>query len=341
MIEFKVGILGAGQIAGKIADTLNKLDGFTPYAVASRDKDKAVAFGTEHNIKVCYGSYDELIEDPEVELIYVATVNSTHAELAKKCINAGKPSLIEKPFSYNSRTAAEIIKLSEEKKVYCGEAMWLRYTQLMNMALEFIKQGAIGDVRTVTASLGYDLRKVERVLNMETAGGALLDLGIYPITMVFMIMGGPPISVASNFIKLKTGVDAFSTIQMGFQKGKLATITSSMMGVLDNRCMIYGTEGRMEIDGVTCPERVRIYTPDGKMVQELTPPERYISGYEYEFIAAREAIIVGRTETPYNTNSHIMALYSFTDALRKSWGEFFPLPGEEELKRYKPQTKKA
>ena len=341
MIEFKVGILGAGHIAGKIADTLNKLDGFTPYAVAARDKDRADSFGAEHNIKVCYGSYDELIADPEVELIYVATVNSNHAELAKKCILAGKPSLIEKPFSYNAKTAAEVIKLAEDNKVFCGEAMWLRYTQLMNMALEFIKQGAIGDVRTVTASLGYDLRNSERVTSMKTAGGALLDLGIYPITMVFMLMGGPPVSVASNYVKLKTGVDAFSTIQMGFPKGKFATIVTSMMGVLDNKCMIYGTEGRMEIDGVTCPEKVRIYMPNGEMVQELNPPANYINGYEYEFLAAREAIIVGRQETPYNTRSHIMALYSFTDALRKSWNIIYPLPGEDSVANMRPQVKKV
>ena len=94
MIEFKIGIIGAGNIAGTVADTLNKLEGFTPYAIASRDLDRAIAFGTEHDIKTCYGSYDELLADENVELVYIATVNSTHAEIAKKCIDAGKPCLV-------------------------------------------------------------------------------------------------------------------------------------------------------------------------------------------------------------------------------------------------------
>ncbi|MBR3042582.1 MAG: Gfo/Idh/MocA family oxidoreductase [Eubacterium sp.] len=341
MIEFKVGILGAGHIGGVIADTLHKLDGFTPYAVASRDKEKAIAFGTDHNIKVCYGSYDELLNDPEVELVYIATVNSTHAELAKKCIEAGKPALVEKPFSYNAVTAAEVFKLADEKKVFCGEAMWLRYTHMMNLLVEIIRKGIIGDVRTVIASLGYNLRDVKRLTSMETAGGALLDLGVYPLTMAFMIMGAPPVSVASSYVKMTTGVDAYSSIQMSFPGGKFANIITSMISEYDNRCTIYGTNGRIEIEGVTCPNRIIVYGPDGKQIQELNPSEKYINGYEYEFLAAREAIIVGRPETPQNTRAHIMALYSFTDTIRKTWDIIYPLPGEETVAAKRPEVKKV
>ena len=340
MIEFKVGILGAGHIAGVVADTLNKLEGFTPYAVASRDLDKAIAFGTEHDIKTCYGSYEELLNDPEVELVYIATVNSNHAELAIKCIDAGKPSLVEKPFSYNAKSAAAVLKYADEKKVFCGEAMWLRYVPMMSLTLDLLKKGLIGDVRTVIASLGYDLRKVERLKSMETAGGALLDLGIYPLTTVFMIMGAPPMSVASNYSKLNTGVDAFSTIQMSFPKGRFATVTTSMMATLDNKAILYGTEGRIEIENVVCPNRVRVFAPDGKQTQELNLTERHISGYEYEFIAAREAVIVGRMETPQNTRNDILSLYNFTDTLRKTWNLIYPLPGEDSVEARNPEVKK-
>ncbi len=340
MIEFKVGILGAGHIAGVIADTLHKLEGFTPYAIASRDKDKAIAFGTEHDIKVCYGSYDELLADPEVEMVYVATVNSNHAEIAKKCIDAGKPSLIEKPFSYNAKTANEVLQYADSKKVFCGEAMWLRYHQMMEITLDLIKKGIIGDVRTVVADLGYNLREKERITSMETAGGALLDLGIYPLTAVFMIMGTPPVSVASNYVKLASGVDAYSTIQMSFPKGKFATVITSMLGKLDNKCIIYGTDGRIELDNVNCPEKVRVFGPNGNQTQELNMTERYINGYEYEFLAAREAIIVGRMETPQNTRTNILSLYTFTDTLRATWELFYPLPGEDDVKSKRPNVKK-
>ena len=341
MIEFKVGILGAGHIAGVIADTLNQLEGFTPYAIASRDMDKAVAFGTEHNVKVCYGSYEELLEDKEVEMIYIATVHSTHAELAKKCIDAGKPCLVEKPFSYNAKTAAEVLKYADEKGVFCGEAMWLRYHPLMKLILEFVQKGVIGDVRTVIADLGYNLRSVERLTQPETAGGALLDVGVYPLTAVFMIMGGPPISVASNYSKTNTGVDAYSTIQLSFPNGRFATIISSMMGRLDNKCIIYGTEGRIEVNNTNCPELVRIYGPDGNQTQELKMRDRYINGYEYEFLAAREAIIVGRQETPENTRTDIMNLYAFIDTLRASWDLIYPLPGEDDVRAKRPDTQRV
>ncbi|MCR5105843.1 MAG: Gfo/Idh/MocA family oxidoreductase [Eubacterium sp.] len=341
MIEFKVGIMGAGHIAGVIADTLNKLDGFAPYAIASRDLDRAIAFGTDHNIKTCYGSYDELLADPEVELVYIATVNSTHAELARKCIDAGKPCLVEKPFSYNAQTCKEIMDYATEKKVFCGEAMWLRYLPMMRLVSEILGKGIIGDVRAITATLGYDLHDRERLTSPELAGGALLDLGIYPITALFMIMGGPPVSVASNYSRLQTGVDAFSTIQISFPKGKFATIITSMMGVLDNKCMIYGTSGRIEMDNINCPSRVKVFAPNGQQMQELGVSEKHINGYEYEFIAAREAVIVGRLETPQNTRNDIINLYSFTDTLRKTWGVIYPLPGEDSLEQLNPKVMKV
>lgn len=340
MIEFKVGILGAGHIAGVIADTLNQLEGFTPYAVASRDLDKAIAFGTEHNVKTCYGSYDELIADPEVELVYIATINTTHAELAKKCIEAGKPSLVEKPFSYNAETTMEVLKLAKEKNVFCSEAMWLRYHPLFKLAMDVINKGGIGEVRTMIASLGYDLKKSERVLNAETAGGSLLDLGIYLLTAVFTVMGSLPTSVSSTFSKLKSGVDAFETIQMNFPKGKLATVTSTMLYKCDNRATIYGTAGRIEIENINCPEAVRIFDVNGNLSQEIHPNERYLNGYEFEFLAAREAVIVGRIETGENPSGNSVSLYNFTDTIRATWDVIFPLPGEERIKERISKTTK-
>lgn len=341
MIEFKIGIIGAGNIAGTVADTLNKLEGFTPYAIASRDLDRAIAFGTEHDIKTCYGSYDELLADENVELVYIATVNSTHAEIAKKCIDAGKPCLVENPISYNLKTTKELLDYAEEKKVFCGEAMWLRYLPMMNLTVELIRKGVIGDVRTVIADIGYDYKTTDRLTQMEMAGGALLNLGIYPLTAVFMLMGTPPVSVASNYSKLTTGVDAYSTIQMSFPQGRFATVISSILGVLDNKCTIYGTNGRIEIENITCPEKVRIYSPDGEIKKELDLPEKHITGYEYEFIAARQAVIVGRMETPENTRTNMLTMYNFTDTLRKTWDIIFPLDGEEATAARDPQVKRV
>ena len=154
MIEFKVGILGAGKIAGVIADTLNKLDAFCPYAIASRDIDRANEFGDTYNIEKRYGSYEELVNDPDVELIYIATPHSHHAEQAKMCINAGKPVLVEKAFTADMESAIEVMKLSEDKNVFCGEAMWIRFLPMYLRLIDIIEKGTIGKVNTITCILG-------------------------------------------------------------------------------------------------------------------------------------------------------------------------------------------
>lgn len=328
MITFKIGILGAGNIAGIVADTLVKLDGFEPYAVASRDIKKANAFADRYNITKRYGSYEELAADPDVELIYIATPHSHHAEQAKMCINAGKPVLVEKAFSYNTQTAMEVIKLAQEKKVFCGEAMWTRYSPLMRLTCDMLKDNAIGEPRMVTANLGYNLLSVKRLTDPALAGGALLDLGVYPLTVIMMIMGGPPISVGSSCAKLSTGIDGIDSIQMNFPNGRMATAFASIAYKCDNTCHIYGTHGRIELDEINNPTALRVYDRDNNLTQEIHPAEREISGYEHEFISARKAIICGNIEPDEMKHRDTLNLLSICDMLRKSWKITFPLPQE-------------
>lgn len=365
MITFKIGILGTGSIAEKIADTIigmgqvttnyadkiaqdptiKNYDGFELYAVGSRTLDKAKSFANKFHMPKAYGSYEELANDPDIDLIYIATPHSLHAENAKLCINAGKPVLVEKPFSYNAATAEEVIKLAREKKVFCAEAMWLSYMPIMKFTCGLIREGIptkdqpagekkpfvngiIGDLRLVTANLGYDLRGVKRLNDPELAGGALLDLGVYPLTAVFMILQQLPVSMASASIKTQTGVDAIDTVSLNFQNGKMATIYTSMMGNLDNEVRIYGNNGYIVIDNVNCPTNVKIYKPDGSLLHEINAPSYQYNGYEYEFIAAREAIIRGQVEVGDIPHSNSLNLLRITDSLRKTWKVSYPLPGE-------------
>ena len=238
MIDFKVGILGAGKIAGVVADTLNKLDAFCPYAIASRDMERANEFGDKYNIEKRYGSYEELANDPDVELIYIATPHSHHAEQAKMCLNAGKPVLVEKAFTCDTKTASEVIKLSEEKKVFCGEAMWIRYLPLYMQLIDLINKGIIGQVNAVSCSLGYNLRDKERVIRPEHGGGALLDLGVYPINLFTMIYKQVPISIGATCVKLDTGVDAQESLEFNYKNGKTAYAFLTMMYKADNNAII-------------------------------------------------------------------------------------------------------
>jgi len=318
----------------------NQLGGFEPYAIAARDKDRADAFAEKYKIQKAYGSYEELVNDPEVEMIYIGTVNSTHADLAKLCINAGKPCLVEKPFSYNAVTSNEVLKLAAEKNVFCSEAMWLRYQPLMGLLVDLIhKRKIIGPVKYVSANLGMNLRDKERLTNLEYAGGVLLDLGIYPLTATIIAIGDVPASVASAYSRLNSGVDAIDTIQMNFKNGAQASVFTTMMTQTDNRVYIYGAGGRIEVDGVNYPTEIRLYNVENKMVQAFNPPESQLSGYEYEFIAAREAVITGKIDTPQHNAVSIMQMVSFMDMLRRAWHVVYPLPGEPDPESLKGDTK--
>jgi len=340
MISFNIGILGAGHIAGVVAETLNALAGFSVAAVGASSEEKAKAFAEKYGVPKAYGSYEELVKDPDVELVYIATIHPNHMPLAKLCIDAGKPVLVEKPFAVNSRTAVPLIQYARDKKVFIGEAVWTRFTPLMDNLREVLAKGTIGEVRYVTASMGYNLRDKQRLVRPELAGGALLDLGIYPIQLISLAMGGLPAQMASSMMRTSTGVDGMECIQMTFPKGQGATALVSMMEKMDNRAVIYGTEGRIEVEGTNDPTCVTVFDKDGEIVGEYLPPENQISGYEYEFLAAREAIITGKLELDKMKHIETSQILSFMDALRSTWKLSFPLPGEPKPGEENPNAPK-
>ena len=200
---------------------------------------------------------------------------------------------------------------------------------------------AIGDVRSITANIGYNLGGRERILDPALAGGALLDIGVYPLTAVFMIMGGPPSQVIATPITTNTGVDAFSTILMGYPQGRNAYVTTTVTTKLDNKCIIYGTHGRIEINNVNNPSQVTVYGSDGQSKGELVPQDDAKTGYEYEFKAARKAAIAGNMETPELSRKDTIELYKFIDTIRYTWNLPFPLPGEPEKRVQNPEKAPA
>lgn len=325
MINFKVGIMGTGSIAGTIADTLNKLEAFEPYAVASRDIARANEFGDKYNVTKRYGSYEEIISDPDVELIYIATPHAFHAEEAKMCINAGKPVLVEKAFSYNAATTEEVLRLSDEKGVFCGEAMWIRFMPIYKQLYSLLGKGVIGRVCSISCSLAYDLKTKDRLKSPELAGGVLLDLGVYPINLFSMFFGPAPASVQSACAKLDTGVDAQDMLQFTFQGGRFASAVISMLYRADNNATIYGEHGYVEIDNINCPTGFRIYTGDQQLVSDTSVNDKQISGYEYEFIEARNAIILGKTECIEMPHAETLRIMKMLDNIRGAWKIKYPM----------------
>lgn len=325
MINFKIGILGAGNIARTIAATIAKLDAFEVAAIASRNIDNAKSFASEFGIAKAYGSYEDLANDSEIELIYIATPHSHHSEQAKMCINAGKPVLVEKAFSYNATSSKEVIDLARSKNLFCGEAMWLRYMPMMNLLKDMIAHGVIGTVTNITANLGYNIREKERLTSLELAGGSLLDLGIYPLTFIMMLMGDKPVSIGASCTKLESGVDAQNSISLHFNGGRVGTAFSTMMYETDKKGLIYGTQGYIEVDNINCPTSIKIFKGNCELTDEVKVHDSQISGYEYEFLAARKAIILGNVEPEELPHSETLAIMSIMDSLRKSWKIEYPM----------------
>lgn len=324
MINFKVGIIGTGSIAEKVADTLQKLSAFEPYAVASRDIDKANAFGDKYGVTKMYGSYEELCNDPDVELVYIATPNSVHAENAKLALNAGKPVLVEKPFSYDAKTTEEVLGLARQKNLFAGEAMWIRFLPMYERIAFLVGQGVIGNVFNITSNLSYKIFDKERIKDLSLGGGVLLDLGVYPINLLRMIMGGAPAQINASCAKFETGADAQLSLQFAFEGGRTASAFVSSMYKGNNGAIIFGDKGYIEIDNINNPEGFRVYQGDQK-IMEINPPETQISGYEYQFIAARDCIIKGEVEFRAHSHVNTIETMQLLDSIRDAIKVEFPM----------------
>ena len=322
--DFKVGIVGAGWIAEKAAITLNGLEGFRPFAIGSRSIEKARAFAGKWGVDRAYGSYTEVIEDPEVDLIYVATPHSHHFEVTKEALEKGKPCLVEKAFMANKAQAQVIVDLARRKKVFLAEAIWTRYQPVVEMVRGLIREGRIGTPRLITATLGYSMGDKERIMRPDLCGGALLDLGVYCLNFVRMFCDAPIVSMRSQCVKSATGLDLADAISILLGNGVLANVQASASCVGDNIGVIAGTEGNLIIDNVNNPQRITVNGPDRVFVEEIPVPQQ-ITGYEYQFIACRDAIAAGLTEPPQMPLDETLYIMELMDGLRAEWGVRYPM----------------
>ena len=318
-----VGIMGVGGIAKCMGDTLKGMVDATSYAVASRSLAKAEKFAAEYGFLQAYGSYEELAKDPEVDLIYLATPHSHHFENAKLCIKNGKPVLCEKAFMANAKQAKEIVALAKEKKVFLAEAIWPRYMPSRKMIDDIIASGRIGEVTAISANLGYDIDEVPRITDPELAGGALLDVGIYPLTFASMVLGDDIVKMTSTCTKTSTGVDEQAAIILEYPGKVLAHLHCSMLMATEQNGIIYGTKGYIIAKNMNNVDVIEIYSPERKLQESINVPEQ-ITGYEYEVEASMKAISEGKLEcdeAPLAQSIHMMEVM---DALRAEWGIVYP-----------------
>lgn len=320
----KVGIIGTGWIAEKAAITLNGLQECEAYAVGSRSIETAQAFAAKWNIPKAYCSYKELLEDPDVDLVYVGTPHSHHYDVTRDALLAGKPCLVEKAFMANARQAEEIINLAHERKVFLAEAIWTRYQPAVGIVRSIIDSGRIGQPRLITATLGYSMGNKLRIMRPELCGGALLDLGVYVINFVRMFTNAAIKQIDGHCVKSDTGMDLTNAITIILEDGILANVQSSATCVGDNIGVIAGTEGNIIIDNVNNPQQITVNGPDRTYVETIRVPQQ-ITGYEYQFLACRQALLDGRMEPLEMPHAEVLYVMQLMDGLRQKWDVRYPM----------------
>ena len=322
--NLRVGIIGTGWIAEKAAITLAGLTMCEAYAVGSRSQEKADEFARKWDVKKAYGSYAELLADPDVDLVYVGTPHSHHYDVTREALLAGKPCLVEKAFMANRREAKEIIDLAHEQKVFLAEAIWTRYQPVVNMVRELINSGRIGTPRLLTATLGYSMGEKPRIMRADLCGGALLDLGVYALNFVRMFFPADIVSIDSQCVKSKTGMDLTNAITLVLADGMLCNLQSSAACVGDNIGVIAGTEGNLIIDNINNPQTITVNGPDRTYIETIRVPKQ-ITGYEYQFVACRQALIDGLLEPLEMPHKETLYIMELMDGLRQKWGVRYPM----------------
>ena len=325
-----VGIIGSGWIAEKMAITLQGLAknpatcDIKAYAIASRTQEKADAFAKQWGFEKAYGSYEALVEDPDVDLVYIATPHSHHYANTKMALEHGKACLVEKAFTANAREAKELLDIAHEKKIFIAEAIWTRYQPIREMILDVIKSGRIGEPRLVYASLGYQMETKERILRPDLCGGALLDLGVYSINFVRMFVGGDWKEIKSQCVKSHTGMDMHDSISVIYNNGIMANMQASTLCINDKHGIISCSQGYIEVDNINNPQRAQVFDADGQRIYDIHCPKQF-TGYEYQVIACRDAIKQGLLVTPYMSHEETLEIMQIMDGLRKEWGVVYPM----------------
>lgn len=323
MKKIKMGIMGAGGIAGTMAETIARMENVESCAVGSRSLQKAEAFAGKYGFRKAYGSYEELAADEEVELIYIATPHSEHCDNAKLCIRNRKPVLCEKAFTANAAQAREVFELAEREKVFITEAIWVRYLPMLDIIRKELEAGAIGEPSLLTGSLGYLISGVPRLQRPELAGGALLDVGVYPLNFALMMFGNKIKSISGVCTCTDTGVDEQNSFTLIYEDGKMAQLCSSMKSLSERRGMIHGSKGFMQIENINNFESLTIYDTSYRPIRHIDRPEQ-ISGYEYEVEACIRALEEGRLECEEMPHAESVRVMELMDELRKEWGIRYP-----------------
>lgn len=311
------GILAPGGIARAFVSTVRRNTGQRVVAAGSRSLDRAQAFTAEFGLERAYGSYEQLVADPEIDAIYIASVQSEHLAHGLLAIGAGKHVLIEKPLTTNAADARTLLDAARAAGVFAMEAMWTRYLPQSTVVKGLIDGGELGEIAQLFADHGQALLNNARLLAPELGGGALLDLGIYPYSFASRWLGAPTHVTAAGAM-LDTGVDAWSTGVLRYANGAAATLSTSMVTATPNVAFISGTDARLEFDGdFYAPTRLRLIGSSGETAEwhDTTGVARH-DGLAWQATAMAGYVGEGRIESPVHPHDETVAIIATIDEVR-------------------------
>ncbi|GAA3212311.1 Gfo/Idh/MocA family oxidoreductase [Microbacterium terregens] len=324
MTGLRWGILATGGIAHAFTHDL-RIAGLDVAAVGSRSADSAARFAAEFEIPHVHASYEDLVSDPDVDIVYVSTPHPMHAENAILALEHGKHVLVEKPFALTGAEAAAVRDAAAERGLLAMEAMWTRYLPHMIRIRELLDTGALGDVRALFADHTQRISSdpSHRLNALELGGGALLDLGVYPVSFAWDMLGAP-VAVTAAATLGPTGVDGEVATILSHASGALSTSISASHAAGPNTAHIVGTDARIDIDPVWYnPTSFRLVAPDGS-VMESYESEVEGRGMQYQAIAAEQYVSDGRNDSDILPIGETVAIMETLDEIRRQIGLQYP-----------------
>ena len=317
------GVVGPGAIAVGFADAMQLVDGGDIIAVASRSADRAEAFGDRFGIRTRYGDYAALAADPDVDVVYVATPQSRHAEDTIALLEAGKHVLCEKPFALNARLAQQMVDTARSQGLFLMEAIWSRFLPAYRSLVELIAAGRIGEPLMVESDFGFrrPMDPENRLFRLDLGGGGLLDLGIYPLQLSTLLLG-PVEHVAAEGVIGETGVDEVVAAVLRHSAGKLGVMKASLRVSMTCTARVTGTDGVIAIPALMhCPNSITVMSPAG--VEEIDGSYEG-NGLRFEIEEVHRCLADGRTESNVISLDETVALATTLDSIRSQIGLVFP-----------------
>lgn len=325
MSSHRWGIIGTGAIAQKFAEALCGTENAECYAVASRTLEKAETFAKKYGFAKAFGSYRELAEDPEVEVVYIATPMANHYDDSLMCISNGKNVLCEKSITLNASQFEEVIEEVRKHDVFFMEAMWMKCRPTYRKMKEWIDSGFIGDVKFIKADFLNHIpyNPDSRLYKAECGGGALLDLGVYPITIAADILGGTPDEIISAAAISEDGVDVNNTTILKYGDAA-ASLDSGFQLQCRNNALISGTKGYITMgDWFHCSCEAYLFDNKSRLIESAVIPEE-INGYEYEVREVQRCLENGEKESPFVPYYETLEVMRIMDECRSQWGMVYP-----------------